>query len=241
MKGNNFSLVLTVLMSVYLSACSHLRSGHFVKLGSGHNVKFLAQYYEVSESGLKAANPDSAFEEGEWVFIPQSRGIFSKIWGEKPFFSKQYGGEGQFLWPVPESGKISSLYGPRGGKFHQGIDIPAATGSDILAVEEGEVIYARHQGGGYGNLVMIQHPNDIVSLYAHSQRILVSEGDKVSRGEKIALVGSTGRSSGPHLHLEIRNKERTLDPIVFFPTPGGGWEKFIAQGSKKDFYNNDET
>ncbi len=118
------------------------------------------------------------------------------------------------LWPV--SGTINSNYGPRGSSFHDGIDIAAPEGTPIHAIDRGEVIYS-DQLRGYGNIVILRHQGGMVSVYAHNQVNLVREGQAVSRGEVIAKVGSTGRVSGPHLHLEIRQNNTAQDPLRYLP------------------------
>ncbi|HSQ14346.1 MAG TPA: LysM peptidoglycan-binding domain-containing M23 family metallopeptidase [Candidatus Deferrimicrobium sp.] len=118
------------------------------------------------------------------------------------------------LWPV--SGTINSSYGPRGSSFHDGIDIAAPEGTPILAIERGEVIYS-DQLRGYGNIVILRHQGGMVSVYAHNQVNLVREGQQVGKGEVIAKVGSTGRVTGPHLHLEIRKNNMAQDPLRYLP------------------------
>lgn len=119
-----------------------------------------------------------------------------------------------FLWPV--AGTINSGFGPRGLGFHDGIDIAAPTGTPIVAIEDGEVIYS-NELRGYGNMVIVRHPGGIVSVYAHNEANLVREGQKVTRGEVVAKVGSTGRVSGPHLHFEIRRNNVAEDPLRYLP------------------------
>jgi len=118
------------------------------------------------------------------------------------------------LWPV--SGAINSSFGPRGVSFHDGVDIAALEGASIAAVERGEVVYS-DQLRGYGNIVIIRHAGGIVSVYAHNQINLVREGQQVGRGEVIAKVGSTGRTTGPHLHFEIRKNNAAQDPLRYLP------------------------
>jgi len=121
---------------------------------------------------------------------------------------------GVYLGTVPVQGVITSRFAAienvRSGA-HTGLDIGAASGTPILAVADGVVTHASPMGS-YGNLVTISHGNGIETYYAHCSRILVSVGQQVSSGDKIALVGSTGNSTGPHLHLEVRINGSPVNP-----------------------------
>ncbi len=124
-------------------------------------------------------------------------------------------------WPVPGRYEISSPYGwrthPISGKrsLHTGIDVPAPTGTAIHAVGAGEVIYAGWYGG-YGNAVVIDHGKGVSTLYAHQSRLAVSEGQQVTQDQVIGYVGSTGFSTGPHLHFEVRINGNPTDPLQYF-------------------------
>ena len=129
---------------------------------------------------------------------------------------------GKFIWPVDLSIKrISSDYGWRtyyykGRKvtdFHMGIDIPAATGTDIYSVQDGEVILAKWHSS-YGNYMIVDHGGGISTLYAHCSKLLKKVGDKVEQGDHIAEMGSTGQSTGSHLHIEVRVDGKHQDPIA---------------------------
>ncbi|AFZ37419.1 Peptidase M23 [Stanieria cyanosphaera PCC 7437] len=122
-----------------------------------------------------------------------------------------------YLWPA--QGTLTSGYGWRWGRMHQGIDIAGPIGTPIMAAATGEVVSAGWNSGGYGNLVKLKHPDGSVTLYAHNNKILVSSGQQVEQGQLIAEMGSTGFSTGPHLHFEIRpNGETAVNPIAFLPT-----------------------
>ncbi len=117
--------------------------------------------------------------------------------------------EGQFSWPVPGWTRVSSDYGWRvcpfhGNEFHTGIDIPAGYGESVIAAASGTVISACYQGS-YGNAVLISHGGGLYTLYAHNSSLIVYAGQKVSKGQQIARIGSTGSSTGNHLHFEVRN------------------------------------
>ncbi len=124
---------------------------------------------------------------------------------------------GVMKWPTPGYTKVSSPYGMRihpiykVKKMHTGIDIDAPSGAKIIAVNDGKVIMAGWNGG-YGNCVIIDHGGGLATLYAHQSKILVSEGDKVEKGQTIGKVGSTGLSTGPHLHFEVRKNGSTVNP-----------------------------
>lgn len=128
--------------------------------------------------------------------------------------------EGQMVWPVPSSSVISSSYGRRKHPIfgyystHTGIDIAAKNGANILAANKGTVIVAGWQGA-YGNTVIIDHGGGITTLYGHCSKLLVKNGDEVDVGQIIAKVGSTGWSTGPHLHFEVRVNGATKNPLDY--------------------------
>jgi murein DD-endopeptidase MepM/ murein hydrolase activator NlpD len=117
-----------------------------------------------------------------------------------------------FIWPV--NGTVVSGFGMRWGRLHEGIDIAASTGTPIWAAAAGTVIHAGWLGG-YGNLVVVDHGNGLATAYAHASAILVGVGQTVAQGEVISLVGSTGNSSGPHLHFEVRVNGIAVDPLLY--------------------------
>jgi len=117
-----------------------------------------------------------------------------------------------FIWPV--NGAVVSGFGMRWGRMHEGIDISATTGTPIWAAAAGTVIHAGWLGG-YGNLVVLDHGNGLATAYAHASAILVVLGQQVAQGETIALIGSTGNSSGPHLHFEVRVNGTAVDPLLY--------------------------
>ena len=125
---------------------------------------------------------------------------------------------GTFRWPT--SGNITSKYGYRnifgGSSFHSGIDIANSYGTDIVAADGGEVVYAGWMSG-YGYLVQIDHQNGYVTYYGHNSKILVSVGDKVYKGQHIAEMGSTGRSTGNHCHFEVRYNGERQNPMNYLP------------------------
>jgi len=121
----------------------------------------------------------------------------------------------KFLWPL-EGGRISSFYGWRNSRrFHDGIDIIAKAGTTVYASKGGEIIYSGSRIRGYGNMIVIRGNEGMNTVYAHNKTNLVKKGSVVSQGDAIAYVGSTGHSSGSHLHFEIRKGKFTVDPLKY--------------------------
>jgi murein DD-endopeptidase MepM/ murein hydrolase activator NlpD len=125
-----------------------------------------------------------------------------------------YGLSTGFIWPA--DGLLTSGFGWRWGRVHQGIDIAAPTGTPILAAASGVVDFAGWNDGGYGNMIDIRHPDGTITRYGHLNAIYVTEGQSVGQTQVIAAMGSTGFSTGPHLHFEIRpNGGSAIDPMAF--------------------------
>lgn len=134
----------------------------------------------------------------------------------------------EFAWPVPDSFDITSGVGARWGTYHTGLDIAYVHGTPIHATEIGTVIMTNETcthdygktgscgcGGGFGNFIIVDHGNDFISLYGHLTKVLVKPGDRVTQGEIIGLMGSTGYSTGDHLHFELRYQGNILDPAQY--------------------------
>jgi murein DD-endopeptidase MepM/ murein hydrolase activator NlpD len=119
-----------------------------------------------------------------------------------------------FAWPI--NGAVTSGFGPRWGGTHSGIDIDCVTGDAIRASKSGSVVSATYDGG-YGYHVVIDHGGGFASLYAHASELNVSGGQSVSQGDTIAACGSTGQSTGDHLHFEVRVNGAPQDPMGYLP------------------------
>ncbi len=117
---------------------------------------------------------------------------------------------------MPVEGKVLSEFGIRNGRPHKGIDLGAKSGTPIYAVLDGTVVFSGYQGA-YGNVVVIEHPDFVMTVYAHNEKNLVSVNDAITKGQNIATVGATGNASGPHLHFEYRIKGKAINPRKVLP------------------------
>lgn len=124
-------------------------------------------------------------------------------------------GSGLFIHPLNGRGSVSSGYGSRWGSFHRGIDLAAPAGTPIYAAAAGKVIYSGYNNGGYGYLIIIDHGNGYQTYYAHCSSLYVNVGQSVSQGQNIAGVGSTGDSTGNHLHFEVRSGGTPVNPYSY--------------------------
>jgi murein DD-endopeptidase MepM/ murein hydrolase activator NlpD len=208
---NIFSLIIFVLMS-----CSHMKRGQHVYWNGKTDLNVLARAHQTTVEEIKKLNPNLKSES--WVFIPNKIGwyFFDET---KSIDDYSIVGNGEWMWPVPGVNKVSSGFGQRGGRPHHGIDIPGKVGTPIVAAKAGRVKYSDNRISGYGNMIILEHGHDVFSVYAHNDENLVDEGDTVKQGEQIAELGNTGRSSGPHLHFEIRVKNTPRNPTSFIKPP----------------------
>ena len=204
------------LCVLLLVSCTHMRSGQYIQLRKGEGLDKLSKWYAISPPELLAANKGRKPATGKWYFIPLKRGFLGQ--GgllASPGVTESYLNSGNFIWPVPSSKRISSRYGKRWGKHHQGIDIAGRSGSSIVATADGKVVYAGNALRSYGNLVVLSHGRGFFSVYAHNKKNYVKKGERVYKGQVIGLLGQTGRATGVHLHFEIRRNSRSLDPVKY--------------------------
>jgi murein DD-endopeptidase MepM/ murein hydrolase activator NlpD len=176
------------------------------------------QSKQVKETILKDILSDlKELERQEDKLLEQSKELGKKIVALQS--KEQYVG-GQIGWPAPGYYKITSPFGNRlhpilkKNKLHTGIDIAVPRGSEVVAGNDGKVIYSGYYGS-YGNAVIIDHGGKISTLYAHNDKLLVKEGATVKKGQAIAKSGSTGLSTGPHLHFEVRENGQCVDPMKY--------------------------
>ena len=184
------------------------------KVKAGENATVIARRYGVTVASIAQLNglaDVNKLRVGQELLIPPvGGGAVSALAGNRPLILRR-----KFdRWPI--QGTISSRFGLRNGTMHEGLDIAASHGTVIRAVEAGRVTYA-DWAGTYGQLVKIEHGGGIETRYAHASQILVRPGQSVRAGDPIARVGSTGRSTGPHLHFEIRVNGEPVDPLLWLP------------------------
>jgi murein DD-endopeptidase MepM/ murein hydrolase activator NlpD len=195
-------------------------------LKPGETVYRLSRYYGVPVRDIVRANrirDVSGVPAGARLFVPGARReapkrsiALASLTPTSPSarHSAKRAGNLDFVWPV--RGRLSSRFGWRGKRPHEGIDIAARRGAEVRAAESGRVILAGRLGG-YGRVVIVKHAGHYSSVYAHNHRNRVRKGQFVEKGQVIAEVGSSGRSSGPHLHFEIRRSQSPKDPMVYLP------------------------
>jgi murein DD-endopeptidase MepM/ murein hydrolase activator NlpD len=126
------------------------------------------------------------------------------------------GNGARLRWPV-EAPRVTSLFGSRWGRPHEGIDLMAPVGTPVVAADGGEVVYAGNTVRGYGNMVVLRHRDDLMTVYAHNSVLLVKVGAVVRAGDRIALSGQSGHATGPHVHFEVRRGQTPRDPLQFLP------------------------
>ncbi|MHC1719741.1 MAG: peptidoglycan DD-metalloendopeptidase family protein [Clostridiaceae bacterium] len=211
--------VSTITASNSLTASSTLNAGKTLTFPSLNGVYYVIQsgdtLWDLStlnnvdiDEIVRLNNLESAdkLKLGKKIFVPNVENV--KRLSRSSSISTSTKG----IWPV--NGTVTSKFGKRWGRMHEGIDIGASTGTNVYAFMSGTVIYASRDGG-YGKLVVISHGNGLKSYYGHNSKILVNVGETVKRGEHIAEVGSTGNSTGPHCHFEIRKNGTPVNPFNY--------------------------
>jgi murein DD-endopeptidase MepM/ murein hydrolase activator NlpD len=176
----------------------------------------LAAVQSLKQNALMGTRESRAdFVREADALAAESAALAAKIQGAQGQTGSTGGGQPSaagLIWPC--DGVVVSGFGMRWGRRHEGIDIGCAYGTPNRAAATGTVIYAGWLGG-YGNLVVVDHGNGLSTAYAHASSILVSVGQSVSQGETVSLVGSTGHSTGPHLHFEVRVNGVAVDPMLY--------------------------
>ncbi len=153
---------------------------------------------------------------GQYVFIPYSEKYIQELEAQGVKRDNLVSQKSDFIWPLNQVDNISSTFGQRNGRFHTGTDMPATRGTPIIAVMDGRVLSVRYEGG-FGKTICMEHRDNFLTRYAHCSEMFVKTGDFIKKGQVIGLVGSTGTSTGNHLHFEIRYNDIPLNPLDFLP------------------------
>ncbi len=227
----------------FLSSCAHVYTarGVYYRVQEGETLESIANKYALDPQNLAELNhveSSAKLKVGRTIYIPgvtpsNIKGIIEtersyavhsrdrkrernrgRKTGPTEIESPVEEKEGRFSWPV--EGELSSQFGMRRGRRHDGIDIRAKTGTPVMASADGEVAFSKRMRG-YGNLVILKHNGDFFTVYAHNSINLVKKGDQIKKGEVISKVGRTGRATGPHLHFEIREGTDPKNPLLFLP------------------------
>jgi murein DD-endopeptidase MepM/ murein hydrolase activator NlpD len=233
MRSNKWALFFSILVILSLSGCTRHRvvigrAPPPEKRGVYHVVEKHQTLYRICKTygvnlkevaSLNGIVDPSKIQAGQRIFIPGAMKvlkvevIIEDVVAEPEEKRKVVYKKLDFIWPV--EGKISNVFEGAESKRHQGIDISSSLGTPIKASNAGTVIYSNNTIKGYGNLIIVRHSEEFVSVYAHNQANLVEEGMWVEKGQIIGKVGQTGRASGPHLHFEIRRNNKAIDPLLF--------------------------
>ena len=158
-----------------------------------------------------------------WYQIVTSSGATGYVCGDYVAKFKSYAVKGgdKYIWPTQTATRISTYFGKHDGRTHYGLDIAAPGGSQIIAIADGKVAKKSYTPNGFGNLIIIEQNDGIRAYYAHMQKeSFLNVGDKVKAGDTIGIVGTTGKSTGNHLHLELRKGDERIDPVNFYPNMG---------------------
>lgn len=206
-------------------------SGYLYRVKSGETLASITRKYGGNEQDTLDANDlptADALQVGQDIIIPGGeppappvpvittprRGLLARLFaepfGNAPASTRATGA--RFMWPAANH-KINQYFR---GRIHTGIDIEGDYSSPIYAAAAGTVIYSSYDLSGYGLHVTINHGNGYETLYGHASKVFVHVGDHVRQGQTIAMIGSTGRSTGTHLHFEIRSGGGFLNPLIFF-------------------------
>ncbi len=226
----NAARAIALTLALLLVGCiSAPRRGvtHIVK--PGENLYRISQHYGVSVESIRRANgirDVRNLQVGTRLRSPRARQEAARKTLSAPAVGNTPSGGGgrarakreanlHFVWPV--NGRVSSGFGRRNGRNHQGIDIPAKQGTPIYAAEAGRVIHSGRGLGDYGKVVIVKHAGRYSTVYAHNRKIFVDKGEFVEKGQLIAHVGKTGNASGSHLHFELRRDRKPQNPRSYLP------------------------
>ncbi len=218
--------LLLSLSLLFIAGCSGIRPRYHTVV-AGDTLATLAANYDVPLDALREKNApliSRGLKAGTKLYLPFED---NPIWNN-PDMDRELTSEEQaplaydlqethFSWPV--GGPISSYFGTRTRhgrrRAHEGIDIAANRGTPVHSARSGHVIYADNKLSGYGKMVIVRHADAYTTVYAHLTNFSVKKGQFVSRGQLVGSVGRTGRARGYHLHFEVRNEKKPVDPLLY--------------------------
>lgn len=236
MSFQNFFKTFALIAFLFLTACQGFKFdpwpdtpyGIHHTVQKGQTLFRIAKAYEIDMEVLRRANfirNADNIKVGMQLWIPGASRVRSVPTSSTPSprtrSAKKKNAptvkprQGILIWPA--KGTLTSGFGQRNGRKHEGIDIAGPKGTPIFAAAAGDVVFSGWGPTGYGKMVIIKHQHHLTTVYAHNSKLLVKKGSSVKQGQKICLMGSTGRSSGPHLHFEVRNDTEPKNPIKYLP------------------------
>jgi murein DD-endopeptidase MepM/ murein hydrolase activator NlpD len=206
------------MLLLVVSACGGRAVYHQVR--RGETLDRIGRAYGIPYQEIARANDirdASRIEVGQRLLIPNAKHVVAILPPAPGGHSNLRPADPPKLaWPLP-NGTVTSGFGPRNGTFHDGIDIAAPVGAAVRAAADGEVAYSSTLPG-YGNVIILRHERGYATVYAHNQRHHVKNGQTVRRGQLIAEVGRSGRTTGPNLHFEVRKENIAKNPLYFLPS-----------------------
>jgi len=245
-RNNLIRLILLLFLYSIFSGCQTLKNldifssdnrGIYHTVQTGQTLYLVALAYDINVNRLRQINriyDPTELQVGTRLWIPGRRKVrkVDLIKTKKVVIQKKERVEkspktkttphkavkavkGFLIWPV--RGELTSKFGNRNGRHHDGIDISSRQGTAIVAAADGKVMFSGWGPTGYGLMLIIRHKNNLTTVYAHNSHIHVHKNQVVRQGNRIASIGSTGRSTGPHLHFEVRNDTHPQNPLNYLP------------------------
>jgi len=216
---------LKFFLIILLSGCAFFPSGIYHRVQKGETLWRISRVYEVDLDEIARINhlaDATRIKAGQLIFVPGAKErkdtlayVPKRPSPEKKEEAKPPPELIDFSWPL--QGEILVGFGKLSGKRHQGLDIAGKEGTAIVAIYDGIVTYSNDKLRGYGNMVIIKHNEDYSSVYAHNLINLAREGERINKGQAIAQVGATGWADVPHLHFEIRERGKAVNPVFYLP------------------------
>ena len=215
----------TLFALILISGCALFPAGVYHRVQKGETLWRISRVYEVDMERLARINHLSdatKIRSGQVLFVPgakERKDTLTYVPKPPSPLPEQRAQEPpqllDFCWPL--EGEILFGFGKQSGKRHQGLDIKASEGTPIRSIYDGTVTYSGNKLRGYGNMVLIKHNEDYSSVYAHNRINLVREGESIKKGQVIAEAGATGWAEVTHLHFEIRERGKAVNPVFYLP------------------------